>query len=88
MNLQPTNPNGTRQTRTDKAKELFTYGAFTESLKIFKTFKIGFTKDEHRTLEIAYESLTGNEKFYQAIGVDTAGMITQARTIIKEKYSL
>ncbi len=76
------------ETKTAQAIALFTSGNIAGSLKIFSKFRIGFTKDEIRTLEIARESMTGNESFYQAIKVDTAVIKQQAVELIKEKYNL
>ena len=39
-----------------------------------------------RTLQIASESLAGNENFYQQIGIDTDSMISKSVEIITEKY--
>ena len=74
--------------KTDKAKELFISGDFLGALKIFKTFRIGFSTEERRTLEIAHESLTGHEKFYRDLGIDTGDMVSVSRLMIKTKYNL
>ena len=55
------------RTKTEKAINLFESGCLKEALSIFRTFRIGFTKEERRTLQIASESLAGNENFYQQI---------------------
>lgn len=75
-------------TKTAKAKELFSNGKVVESLKIFSTFKVGFTKEEKRTIEIAYESQTGKSNFYQSLGIDTQLMSAEAESIIKRTYNL
>ena len=41
------------ETKTSKAIGLFKDGRLRDALAIFKTFKIGFTKDERRTIQIA-----------------------------------
>lgn len=74
------------RTKTEKAVSLFRSGCLKEALTIFRTFRIGFTKEERRTLQIAYESLTGNKNFYQQIGIDTDSMISKSVEIIAEKY--
>lgn len=74
------------RTKTEKAVSLFRSGCLKEALTIFRTFRIGFTKEERRTLQIAYESLTGNKSFYQQIGIDTDSMISKSVEIIAEKY--
>ena len=74
------------RTKTEKAINLFESGCLKEALSIFRTFRIGFTKEERRTLQIASESLAGNENFYQQIGIDTDSMISKSVEIITEKY--
>lgn len=75
------------ETKTEKAIRLFNSGCFKESLSVFKTFKIGFTKDEKRIIQIASDSLSGNTSFYKQIGIDTDDMIIKSVEIIKEKYN-
>ena len=74
------------QTKTDKAVALLQSGALINALRIFKTFRIGFTKEERRTLQIAYECQTGNELFYQSIGIDTKAEIEKSKRIVELKY--
>lgn len=75
-------------TKTAKAKELFSNGKVVEALKIFSTFKVGFTKEEKRTIQIAYESQTGNAGFYQSLGIDTNAMSIRAKEIIQKVYEI
>lgn len=74
------------RTKVDKVKSLLAAGAFQKALTIVKTFRIGFTKEEKRSIEIAYESLLGRDKFYQSIGIDTNKEIEKARQILSDKY--
>lgn len=74
------------KTKTEKAISLFKSGCLKEALAIFRTFRIGFTKEERRTLQIAYESLTGNDDFYKQLGIDTSDEIDKSRTILCSKY--
>ncbi|WP_298072303.1 hypothetical protein [uncultured Bacteroides sp.] len=74
------------RTKTEKAVKLFQSGYLKEALAIFRTFRIGFTKEEQRTLQIASESLAGNNQFYLQIGIDTDSMITKSKEIIIKKY--
>lgn len=74
------------KTKTEKAKKLFSSGEITEALRIFKTFKIGFTQKEKRILEIAYECMTGNEKFYTSLGIDIEQVKKKTNDIIQKKY--
>ena len=74
------------RTKTEKAISLFQSGCLKEALAIFRSFRIGFTREERRTLQIASESLSGNASFYQQIGIDTDSMISKSVGIITEKY--
>lgn len=74
------------RTKTEKAISLFQSGCLKEALAIFRSFRIGFTIEERRTLQIASESLSGNASFYQQIGIDTDSMISKSVEIITEKY--
>jgi len=75
-------------TKTTKALELFSSGDMAGALRIFKTFRIGLTADERRILQIAQESLTGKESFYQSLQLNTEAIKQEAIQIIKQKYSL
>ena len=74
------------ETKTSKAVELFRNGKVCEALKIFKTFKIGFSKTERRAIQISYESMTGNETFYRNIGIDVDEEYRVAVVAINKKY--
>ena len=74
------------KTKTDKALSLFQCCDFKAALAIFSTFRIGFTKEERRTLQIASESLSGNSLFYQQLGIDTNKEIEKSKSIIASKY--
>lgn len=70
-------------TKTEKAKNLFEKGELKKALAIFKTFKIGITKDQKRTLEIAHEINTGKGDFYKSIGIDIFDECKKANAIMK-----
>lgn len=74
------------ETKTNKAISLLQSGCLKEALAIFSTFRMGFTKEEHRTLEIASECLSGNEAFYRQLGIDTDAEIEKSRVILFCKY--
>lgn len=74
------------QTKTSKAISQFRSGRLKEALAIFCTFRIGFTKEERRTLQIASESLSGNSLFYRQLGIDTDKAIEKSKSIITSKY--
>ncbi|WP_106828094.1 hypothetical protein [Parabacteroides pacaensis] len=74
------------RTKTKKAIELLRSGCFKEALSIFRTFRIGFTREERRTLQIASESLSGKSLFYQQLGIDTDKEIEKSKSILASKY--
>lgn len=74
------------ETKTSKAISLLCTGDLKGALSIFRTFRIGFTKDERRTLQIASESLSGNSSFYRQLGIDTNNEIEKSKVILTSKY--
>lgn len=74
------------KTKVDKVKSLLAAGAFQKALAIVKTFRIGFSKEEKRSIEIAYESLNGHERFYRALGINTDREIERTRQLLADKY--
>ncbi len=75
-------------TKTSQAIEYFKKGDYKKALSIFKTFKIGFTKDERDLISTAYEVLSGKESFYKQLGIDTKKELSKAIDLIKNKYKL
>lgn len=74
------------RTKTNKAVQLFKSGNIKEAFAIFRTFRIGFTKDERRTLQIASEALNGMGKFYSDLGIDISLEVSKAKKIVVNKY--
>lgn len=74
------------ETKTKQATDLFHSGEYKKALRIFKTFKIGFTKDEKRSIEIAHEYLTGKGSFYSSLGIDVENELKKAKEVISKKY--
>lgn len=75
-----------RRSKTSKAIDAFAAGDYKTAMKIMKDFGKVFNRAEIRTLQIAYESLTGKAIFYQALGHDTDTTISAARALIVSKY--
>lgn len=74
--------------KTEKAKNLLQEGKFAEAMSIIARFRMGFTHEERRTLEIANEIMSGHSLFYIRLGVNTEKVVSQAREIIRNKYSI
>jgi hypothetical protein len=75
-----------KEKKSDKAKRLFTNGDIKGAFGIYKTLRFGFTCEEKRAIEIACESLSGNEAFYKSLGINTSDMISKSKEIITKKY--
>ena len=73
-------------TKTERAKALLSAGDFIGALAIIRTFRLGFSKEERRSIEIAYESLNGHDKFYRSLGIDTGKEIKRTRQLLADKY--
>lgn len=74
------------ETKTSQAIRFWKNGLKKEALAIFKTFKVGFSKEEKRTISIVHECMTGKESFYKSIGIDVLGIESECDNIIQEKY--
>lgn len=72
--------------KTAQAVQKLKDGDLKGALSIFSTFKYDFTRDELRTMRIAYESLCGHGAFYQSLGIDASQMIVDAASILYDKY--
>lgn len=76
------------ETKTAKVITQLRQGRFEDALATISRFRIGFTKEEKRVIEIAHESLTGHSSFYERLGIDTGLCISKAKEIIRNKYLL
>lgn len=74
------------ETKTQRAIALLRAGDIKEALKIFKTFRLGWSKEEKRTIDIACECLCGNDSFYSSLGVDCCKVVDEAVAIVRSKY--
>ena len=76
------------ETKTQKAVCLLRAGDLKGALKIFRTFRVGFSSDEKRTIGIACECLCGNDGFYSSLGVDCCKIVDEAVAIaVSYKHS-
>ena len=73
--------------KTDQMKEHFKNDEMKKCLKITKTFKMNFSKDEQKIISRAHEMFS-NEVFFKALGYDFAHELKTAKSIIKEKYNI
>lgn len=75
-----------KMSKTAQGVQKLKDGDLKGALSIFSTFKYDFTRDERRTMRIAYESLCGHGAFYQSLEIDASQMIADATTILYDKY--
>lgn len=54
-------------TAKDKLKQAVKRGDYKTALRIAKGFRIEFTPEEQRTVQIAYECMAGKESFYRSL---------------------
>lgn len=74
------------ETKTQRAVSLLKAGDVKEALKIFKTFRLGLSNEEKRTIVIACECLCGNGDFYSSIGIDCRQAVNEAVAVVSAKY--
>ena len=75
-----------KQKKTEKVISLLRGCDYVGALSIAKTFRLGFTKEQRRTLQIASEVLGGNASFYRQLGIDTEKMVTDAKKLLNDTY--
>ncbi len=75
-------------TKTGDALSLYQSGEFIKALAIFKTFRMQFSKDQKRYMQIAHECLTnkGRAGFYTQLGTDVNQCILEANNAILSTY--
>lgn len=86
--ITPINTNSDMETKTAKAIALFNARKFREAFRIFKTFRGKFSPEQKRSIEIAYECMTGKSAFYSILGINTEDMIKEAVATIKSLYAI
>lgn len=74
------------ETKTQQAVSLLKFGNVKGALRIFKTFHIGFSKEEKRLIEIASDCLCGMSDFYSSLGIDCQKIIDNAVNVVRSKY--
>lgn len=75
------------ETKTQKFKRLFKEQKYKDALKVIKSFRKGFTADEIRTLNIAWECTSGKDSFYLHLGFSLDKINSEAYEImLKQVY--
>ena len=73
-------------TKTEQVVVLVKAGEWAKAMNIAKTFRLGFTKDEIRTIEIASDTLNGNGRLYRDLGIDVAVEVSKCKELLKKRY--
>lgn len=73
-------------TKTEQVIVLVKAGEWAKAMNIAKTFRMGFTKDEIRTMEIASDTLNGNGRLYKDLGIDVASEVFKCKALLKSRY--
>lgn len=69
--------------KTEQAKQLWKDGEKSKALRLFKSFRLGLSKEQKRAIEIHHEVVNGGKRsFYTAIGVDLDEIQKQAELAI------
>lgn len=75
------------ETKTAIVRNLVANGMYADALSIVKSFRIGFTRDEKRTIQIAHECLGGFSRFYMDLGIDVNTEIKNAIGILLKHFT-
>lgn len=76
------------ETKTQKACSFLKRGEVKEALKIFRSFRQGWSKDEKRLVDIACECLCGKSEFYSSIGIDCSQVVDEAVAVLRSKFHI
>lgn len=76
-----------KTTKTEQVKAFIAKGDYAKAIKVASSFKIGFTKEEQRIMQIAKEAFTGHASFYKQLGIDVDAMKLQAIAIVNNMYN-
>tara|TARA_R100000951_G_scaffold95619_1_gene84716 strand:+ start:1248 stop:1496 length:249 start_codon:yes stop_codon:yes gene_type:complete len=71
-------------TKTQKAVDHWLAGNQKKAFGIFKTFRLGFTKEDKRMFEMAHEILSGKDSFYKQLGHNTANIVVVANMLVRD----
>lgn len=75
------------KTKTEQAIDAFKQGSLKHAFRMMFRFR-GFTKEEKRVIQIAYECMAGKEAFYVSLGINPGTIITQAIDSVSRRYGI
>ena len=76
------------ETKTEKVIRLVRSGEWKKALSILRTFRLGFTKEQKRIIEIASDVMNGQGPLYRSIGIDPDATVEDCKAMILKRYHL
>lgn len=73
--------------KTKEVSSLLRTGEFEKALSIAKSFRLGFTNEQRRILQIAGDVVKGRGKFYAQLGIDIDSVVNEAMILLDSKYN-
>lgn len=70
------------ETKSQKFRRLFHEQKYKDALGVIKSFRRSLEADEIRTLNIAWECLSGKDSFYRQLGIDVDKIKFEAYSIM------
>ena len=75
------------ETKSAKVTRLVRSGNWKDALNILRYFRLEFTKEQKRAIEITSDVLNGHGSFYRQLGIDTEQVSNDCKAMLTEKYS-
>lgn len=75
------------ETKSAKVKKLIKSGNWKEALNILRYFRLEFTKEQKRSIEITSDVLNGHGSFYRQLGIDIEQISNECKAMLTAKYA-
>ena len=76
------------ETKTQKAVKLISSGDWKSGLQLIRTFRIGFSTEDKRLVQIASDVLNGHGQFYKNLGLDIDKVVSDCKDFLSKKYHI
>lgn len=73
-------------TKSAKVKKLIRGGNWKDALNILRYFRLEFTREQKRSIEITSDVLNGHGGFYRQLGIDTEQVSRECKAMLMAKY--
>ena len=77
-----------KETKTSIAIQYVRNGEWKKALSILRRFRLGFTAEQKRIIEVASDVMNGYDNLYRGIGVDTDRILEECKAMILKKYHI